>query len=277
MGVENGNGSVRTLSDVTAAAPDPTIVAMISGAVLYDILEDDAAATSQFASIGFIGAIGRDHEALYATRQSGFTSLDDLHAATVPLFLPVASVKASTYINAMLANALTGLKLQPVAGYATGDRKIAVLSGEVNVAIGSTDSFADLVEQGALVPLMRYRDLDYGAPYAGLPALPALAKGPDAPALLELMAAVMGSSRIFMTQPSTPPAALAALRQLFGMIAADAQFGAESGLGPAVGAVDHTALEASVGSVLARRDTLAPVLARTLACGVALGAGGACS
>jgi len=274
---ENGTGSLRTLADVIAAGPDPAIAAMIGGSILYDILQDTADAATRFNTVNFIGAIGRDHEALFATKQSGFTSIDDLRAATVPLFVPVASVKAATYTNAQLVNAMTGLRLQTVAGYAPAERKIALLSGETNVAIAAIDSFADLVEQGALVPLMRFRDIPYGPPYDNLPALPSLAKGPDAPVLLELMAAVMGSDRIVVSQPSLSTGEIAAMRQLFATIVADPQFGTESGLGTRIGASDHGALEASVGKVLAARDAIAPVLARALACGVALGTGGTCS
>lgn len=274
---ENGTGSLRTLSDILAASPDPPALAMIGGSVLYDILQDTGDANTRFGTINFIGSIGRDHEALYATKQSGFASLDDLHAATVPLFVPVSSVKTATYINALLVNVMTGLRLQPVPGYSSADRKIAVLSGEVNVAIGSTDSFSDLLEQGALVPLMRFKDIVYDAPYATLPALPALAKGSDAPVLLDLMSAVMGSDRIVIGQPSLTAEQVAALRQLFATIIADPQFGTESGLGSAIGASDHVEVEASVGKVLAQRDTIGPVLTRALACGAALGTGGTCS
>jgi tripartite-type tricarboxylate transporter receptor subunit TctC len=274
---ENANGSVRTLSEVAVAPADPPILAMIGGSVLYDILQDSEDAATRFNTINFIGSIGRDYAALYATKKSGIATLDDLKAASVPLFVPVSSVKTATYINSLLINAMIGTRLQPVPGYPSATRKIAILSGEVNIAVGSTDSYSDLVEQDVLVPLMRLRGIPYPAPYASLPALPALATGPEAPALLELMAAVMGHDRILIAQPLAAPDQVAALRELFAEIVRDPQFITESGLGDALTSDDHLAVEQSVGKILDQRETLGPVLAKSLACGVSMGSDGACS
>jgi len=274
---ESGAGSLQTLALLFGAPADPPIIGMIGGSSLYEVLQDTGDAATRFQTLPLIGSIGRDQSAVFATKASGIASFEALRAATVPLFVPVNSVKTTTFLNTALINALTGTRLKPVPGYPSAERKIAILSGEVNVAVGSTDSFSDLIEQGALVPLLRLRDVAYGAPYDALPSLAQLATGPDSAILLDLMAAAMGHDRMFVAQPTANPAAVDALRQLFDTAMTDAQFQKESGLGDDVGAHDHVELRQVISGLLNSRDSLAPILKRALGCGAALADGGTCS
>jgi tripartite-type tricarboxylate transporter receptor subunit TctC len=276
--VENGSGDIRTLEEVSATtSPDPTVLALVAGGVLYEILLGKSDAPSRLAGVSLVGAIGRSSRALYVSKQSGITSIDGLLATKVPLFIPTSSVKASSYIEALIVNALIGSRLKPVPGYATAERTTALMSGEANAELGSVDSFSDLVDQGILIPLMRITDGPMAPPYADLVTLGSLAKGPDAPALVGLMNSVADANRILLAPASAPPAALAALRTLFGTIVADPQFAKQSGLGSSIDASDHTELEASVGKVLAQQATLGRMLGRALACGDALSNGATCS
>ena len=248
------------------------------GSLIYALLNDGGDLRQQLSSVNLIGSLGADRRALFVSTKLGIKSFADVLAHGEPLVVPTVTAGASSHIEALMVNALTGARLKPVAGYSSPERKLALLSGEATAVVGSVDTFADLVEQGVLQAVLRLNDGGPDAPYGELPLLADVAKGNDAPLLTRLIADVAAANILIVAPPGLSGAEVDLLAALFDRTTAAMQAVVTPGLVKAeIRPASRATLMQHAGVLLAADPALAAAFTRATACGQDLADGKSCA
>jgi tripartite-type tricarboxylate transporter receptor subunit TctC len=268
---QGGTNGMQALNNLFSASPDTPTLAVLEAAQIYAILEGDEAGANHYASLNIIGSMGADCQVLFVSTATGIKNVKDLGETTVPLINPTNSIQGGTTVLSLVLNAMTGSRIKPVPGYNSTDHKLALMSGEVNTAIGSISSLSDLVDQGLLVPILRFNDAGDNASLAALPTFRSIAKGKDAGLIVDLVETVSNANRIFFAQAGLPAEQVATLRGVFDAVTADPQFAKAAGV-PAVKVAAKSSAQttATIGRLLDEREALRAALKAALACGNAL-------
>lgn len=277
--VENdgGGGGRFALSAAHAARGNPNFISFVSGSMVYGALaEDDLAA--QFAEVGFLGSMGRDQRVLYVATSTGITSFEQVLASTERLTLATPRATSSSHLETLLTNAVTGSRIVPVGGFGSAGRKVALLSGEVQAAMGSFDTFSDMVADGTLTPILALNRPVAGSPLEGLPLLESFADSDAKRRLVEIIATAAESDQMLVLPPDLPEGAFARLESAFLAAAPKVTetLRAVSG-GGATLPNDTGRLREAMTAIFAGRALYGETLKAALACGTTLSEGGACT
>src|SRR5206468_2145449 len=163
---------------------------------------------------------GKDRRAVFVSPKTGISSFAELLAYPHPIVAAATTAASSSYLETVLVNALTGSKLKAVAGYTSSERKLAILSGEASAVVGSIDTFSELVDQGALKPVLRLNDAGPGAPFPETPLLRSFAKGDDADLLVGLISGIAETNNLAIASPGLSADQLSGLTGFFDTVAA---------------------------------------------------------
>jgi tripartite-type tricarboxylate transporter receptor subunit TctC len=276
--IENVSGSSGRLAFKTLreGVGNPTLVGILQNGLLYSLLTEDDDSLAQFNALNLLGSLGIEERGLFMHKSTGITDIAGVLAFTGQLIVPTVNATSSATLDSAIVNALTGARLRAVPGFSGSERKLALISGEANAMIGSIDSFADLLEDGTLIPVLRLSNTGPDSPLAHLPLFSSIAKGPDAAVLAGLIEAAAGTQQVVAAPSGVAEADLAALAALFDAGAAKL---AEI---PPVGYSEldrvwfnRGAVTQRVGAVLSAPG-VSEALKRAIVCGQALGEGGAC-
>jgi len=276
--VENdgGAGGRFALTAAFEAKGSPDLISFVPGSMIYGALSDEEL-SRQFAAVQFLGSLGRDQRVLFVTERAGVDSFAELLATPNTITVPTPRATASSHFETLLTNAVTGSRIKPVGGYGSAGRKVAIMSGEVNAALGSYDTFADMVADGTLKPIFALNTPIAGSALTGLPVLSSFADTETKRQILDIMGAAAESDQMVIVPPDLDAASFAELEAAFVACApkvTDA-LRATSG-GGATLPVDTAALKQTISKIFSERQIYADVLKAALACGAALGDGQAC-
>lgn len=277
--VENdgGGGGRFALAAAYEARGNPNFIAFVSGSMVYGALaEDDLAA--QFAEVGFLGSMGRDQRALYVSKSTGIETFEQLLATTERITLATPRATSSSHLETLLTNAVTGSRITPVGGFGSAGRKVALLSGEVNAALGSLDTFIDMVADGTLTPILALNQPVAGSPVEGLPVLADFADTDAKRRLVEIVSAAAESDQMLVLPPDLPAGGFERLEALFLSEAPKVTetLRATSGAGAAL-PNDTGRLREAMTAIFADRALYGETLKAALACGTTLSEGGDCA
>lgn len=276
--VENdgGGGGRFALSAAFEAKGRPNLISFVPGSMIYGALSDDELA-SQFAQVQFLGSLGRDQRALFVTEGAGVSSFAELLVSKNTITVPTPRATSSSHFDTLLTNAVAGSRLKPVAGYGSAGRKVAIMSGEVNAALGSYDTFSDMVADGTLKPILAVNAPLAGSPLADLPVLSSFADSEIKRRIIEIMTAAAESDQMVIVPPAIDAASFAELEAGFIACAPKVTeaLRATSG-GGATLPVDTEALKLTISKIFSDRQLYADALKAAVACGTALGDGGTC-
>ncbi|WP_421761480.1 hypothetical protein [Devosia sp.] len=276
--VENdgGGGGRFALSAAFEAKGSPDLISFVPGSMIYGALSDDEL-SSQFAAVQFLGSLGRDQRVLFVTERAGVKSFAELLASQNAITVPTPRATSSSHFETLLTNAVSGSRIKPVGGYGSAGRKVAIMSGEVNAALGSYDTFSDLVADGTLMPILALNAPIAGSALADLPVLSSFANTETKRQILDIMTAAAESDQMVIVPPDIDAVSFAALEAGFVACApkvTDA-LRATSGNGSAL-PVDTAALRQTISAIFSERELYAKVLKSAVACGAALSDGQAC-
>lgn len=277
--VENdgGGGGRFALSAAYAARGNPNFISFISGSMVYGALAEDDLAT-QFADVGFLGSMGRDQRVLYVSKRAGIESFEQLLATTGRITLATPRATSSSHLETLLTNAVTGTKITPVGGFGSAGRKVALLSGEVNAALGSLDTFIDMVTDGTLTPILALNRPVAGSPVEGLPVLEDFADTDAKRRLVEIISTAAESDQMAVVPPDLPTGGFERLEAAFLSEAPKVTetLRATSGAGTTL-PNDTARLRQAMTAIFAERALYGDTLRAALACGTTLAEGGACT
>lgn len=276
--VENdgGGGGRFALSAAFEAKGSPDLISFVPGSMIYGALSDDEL-LGQFAAVQFLGSLGRDQRVLFVTEKAGVMSFAELLATQNTITVPTPRATSSSHFETLMTNAVTGSHLKPVAGYGSAGRKVAIMSGEVNAALGSYDTFSDLVVDGTLKPILALNAPIAGSALSGLPVLSGFANTQTKRQILDIMGAAAESDQMVIVPPGVDAASFAKLEEGFVACAPKVTdvLRATSGSGATFPA-DTEALKLAISKIFTDRQLYAGVLKAALACGTALGDGQTC-
>jgi len=213
---------------LSRAAADEDLMALLPTGLVYSALLEEEGVDFDLASFGWLGSFGRDRRVLAVTGRSGAAHFSSLATRERPLVLAATAAASPGYYEPRIISHLTGARLNVVPGYIGGSRNMALVSGEADGLVASIDGLEQVLAlQGAKV-LLRLNDLDLqpGAfgDAADAPALRQFARGPDAPALLNLINVHADFGRIIALPPGAPSGRLALWRRRIASILADPAF-----------------------------------------------------
>ena len=148
------------------------------------------------------------------------------------MLLAATTSTSPGYYEALIIRHLTGARLESVPGFVGGARNLALVSGEVDGLIASLDGLGKVMAIPGMHILLRLNDLPLPAQTPGepgqAPLLRDVARGVDAPALLDLLDAHARLGRIIALPPDTPAAIVGEWRALFARLLADRSFRKEA-------------------------------------------------
>lgn len=244
------------------SAADGSVVGFLTPSLIYESLLGQGGEGLDLTQFAWLGAIGADHRVLLVNRQSGVARFDQVLSRPKPLIIAAATVTSPNYVEPMIINHLTGARLRAVPGYDGGARNLAVLSGEVDGAVGGLDSLAPMLESGARV-VLRLNDL----PLAGdrAPSLASLARGRDSVPLLNLIESFAALGRMFALPPGVSQAVRADWQAQWKRVVADPGFrAAAAGRGYPLEAVSGGQVEVTLRRLLDRSTPTVAALRRAM-------------
>lgn len=250
---------------------DGTVMAMLPTGLLYAELLREEGLTTDLAAFQWIGNFSSDRRVLMARAGGTVHRFQDLVGRGRPMLLAAVSAVSPGYYEAAIVRYLTGANVRSIPGYTGGTRNLALISGEMDGVIASIDGLAKLLAMPGATVLLRLNGLPIPPGTAGAaeraPLLRDLARGADAPALLDLVEGHAKLGRIVAMAPGTPYAIVQRWRTLFDEVIADLSFRREAATaGFVVGGLNGASVATMLDELLhRRRSTLIPALHRAIA------------
>lgn len=169
--VEGGGGGVGA-ETLRRAEPDGHTVGLVYdvGLAVTQTLDDDApiSLTEDFA---YIAGITEEPYVLFATTDSGITSIEDLEARDEPVLFGSLGASSPMFVVSVITSEVLGYETQHVTAYGgAGDLLSGATRGDFEVSALEVSSIAQYVEAGDLVPLLVLGE-DAAEPFPDTPTI----------------------------------------------------------------------------------------------------------
>lgn len=228
-----GGGGMTAINQVADAEPDGLNVMLINGvpAALGQITEAPAI-RFELQQLPFLGRVAAEPWVLLVSKESGYTSLQDLvdasAAGTTVSFAGLGRTDGLTDTAAVACEAL-GLDCKLIVGFkGSSESALAAIRGDVTGFAVTDRSARDYSSDGSLIPVAvigRERS-------TLLPDVPTIFEAVDVPQdkafWIDFRAGIVDIGRALVTTPGTPEERLAFLREAFRDILSDPLFVAEA-------------------------------------------------
>jgi tripartite-type tricarboxylate transporter receptor subunit TctC len=253
------------------APADGTVMAMLPTGLLYADLLREEGMTTDLAAFQWIGNFSSDRRVFASRPGATIHQFQELVGRKRPMLLAAVSAVSASYYEAAIVRYLTGANIRSVPGYTGGARNLALISGEMDGVIASVDGLTKLLGMPGATVLLRLNGLSIPPGTAGAPEraplLRDLARGADAPALLDLIEEHAQLGRIVAMAPDTPSVVVDRWRTLFDQVIGDLAFRREAAAaGFVVGGLDGATVANMLKDLLyRRRSSLVPALRRAIA------------
>jgi len=255
---------------------DGTMLLSSSTGLLSAQVEGDESVQYDLAQWAWLGRLATETRLLIRGPGADFANLDELRAKTTPSPLPVRAKTSFTYAEAIWLNSMLGLRINPVPGYKATERNVALVQGEVMLAVVGYPTDREVVENPGVDVVLRMTD-GPALPerFADRPLLADLIAGkPSLAGIAKLMKACTSMQNWMAAPPGTPPEILAEWRRAFDAAAGSAEYLDESAkLGFSVSLVQGAALSQQIGDLVASIPALRLQLDAASRCGEELAAG----
>lgn len=254
---------------VHESAGDGRTLAMLpSGLIFAEILGEEGVAYA-LRDLRWIGSFDAELRLLVLSRRLHIDSLEAMRQAPSPILLGAVSTASASWYEPLIVNRILGTRLKPVPGYSSAARSAALIAGEIGAAIGSHDTFIELLAQQHVTALLRFNDL----PLPGVsPPPPTLASIVDArayPAVMKLLDSHLRLGRALCLSPRTPPATTASWRAAFDAVTHDETYRREvAASGLALAPLSGAAVEQLIATVFDSPGEIRDALHAALGCGM---------
>jgi tripartite-type tricarboxylate transporter receptor subunit TctC len=224
-----GAGTLRSVMALNSSPEDGTAMVHFSSALLTEAITAPDKIKLDFRTYSWLGNVSEDVRVCYVRTATGIRNWADMLASQLVVFGATAPGTAGNADTAMLRN-LFGVKLKQVQGYAgSADKRIAIERGEIDGDCGGWTSVPeDWVRDSKITVVIRLsptlvagmsKDVSWGGD---------LTKSPDDRLVYDFLVAPERLGRLFMTSGKVPQDRVAALRQAFDAMVADAEFLADA-------------------------------------------------
>jgi len=211
-------GGIVGAAQIRDARPDGATLGLInaSGLLAVNVLEESRA-PDPLTDFSLIGRVVSNHVVLFTGRDSGFSDIAALLEASQsrPVVVAVRDAGSAALFAVPVTASLLNMPYELVGGYSgSASRTLALIRGDVDIAVSHLDSVEGQVRSGELVPLLRI-----SGPATLLPGVPglggpdglavqraALARGPfpEAMQAADDLAELIGAGRIVVAPPGLP-------------------------------------------------------------------------
>jgi tripartite-type tricarboxylate transporter receptor subunit TctC len=266
-------GGLLAVQQVYAAEPDGGTVAMLLSGFLLDQMLSDEPPAFDLTAATWLGKLTDSTRVLVAGPAAGYRDFAGLLAATGPQTLSANRVNSTATYDALLVNALLGTHIQPVYGYDTSGKVMAVLSGEIMLTSGTASSLFGIVESPDVKVLLFTTKGSDAQRFGDVPSLAELAP-PEGQRILDFLDTVHLYGRLILGPPGMPPGIVQAWRDAFLAVAGDPAFVAEAkALGLELAPLPGSEVAEAIGRLFADVEGLRAELKGAIACGRARGEG----
>lgn len=230
-------GGIVAAMTIRDAAADGTTLGIINASGLLAAHAIAAQlAPDPGTDFAILGQIVSNHMVVFAGRDAGLKDIDDLLrlAQSRPVVVGVRDAGSSSFYAVPVVADLLGIDYALVSGYVGSPaRTLALMRGEIDISVGSFDSFSSQVHAGELIPLLQLTvpaDSKLDVPQLGGPegiaSQRAVATGrtpAQAEQLASDLAAIMGAGRLVVAPLSLPSQLAACLEGALGQVLQSAE------------------------------------------------------
>lgn len=256
-----GEGSILGKNLVFEAEPDGLTLgfATTAGNLLAEWAGQPGISykTSEFSLIGRVNA---EAHVLAVSPASGYRNLGDLLRAG-KFSMGFAGVGSDDYYVGLIAARLLGLQVEARADYSSSlDASFACVKGLVDAVLFSESSLRPQLEAGTLVAVAVFG----GRRLPSLSSVPTIyeAAAPGDQAFLRTLVKIYELDRTFYAPPGLPESRLAALREAFDRVMADAEFIHDmEALRRPLAPLSGTACAGLLSEILASESRIKPMVA----------------
>ncbi|HET6620818.1 MAG TPA: hypothetical protein VFG64_12840 [Dongiaceae bacterium] len=226
---------------------------------------------------GWLGKHGTETRVLLRGPGADFKTFEGLRAKTAPSSMSVRAKTSHAYQEALWLNALLGLRINPVPGYAGAEAESALIQGEVMLVPAGYPTDRNTMEAGGVGVVLQISDGTLPERFEGGPLLKDLVSstgGADRSKVLDFIDLTSTMLRWVAVPPNTEPELLEAWQAAFTEAAQAPDYIAESQkLDFEIGYTSGPDIAARVASIFQGQAELAAELAALERCGEALAAG----
>lgn len=221
----DGSGGTLALNEIYGAGPSSITLGFVNSGVVYSQATLDEKLDYDLTKFRWIGALAGSQRVLVVRK--GVVELADPYKkqpSGKPLVTLTTTANAHNYMDGLLINNLTNLRLKMVTGFKTEQQDAMLLSGDVDAGIGTYENYRVSIESGDLVPVLRFGSLGYPEAVMKAPALADVARSGAPQEVVNISAQLSDMGRYVLAAPSTTDEQTAALQSLFSEVVADADY-----------------------------------------------------
>jgi tripartite-type tricarboxylate transporter receptor subunit TctC len=256
---------------------DGTMLLTTSSSVFSAQLVGNAGVHFDVRQWGWLGKHGTETRVLLRGPGADFKTFEELRAKTAPTPMSVRAKTSHAYQEALWLNALLGLRINPVPGYAKSvDAETALIQGEVMLVPAGDPTDRTVMETDGVDVVLQISSGTLPARYQGRPLLRDLvgSGGPGRAQVLDFIDLTSNMVRWVAVPPNTPPELIAAWQEAFAKAAQAPEYAAESQkLNLVLEYTSGPEIAARVAAIFQAQTGLAADLDALERCGEALAAG----
>ena len=263
----DGNGGTLAMNEIHGANGSLVTIGFVNSSVVFSQVTQGDQMPYDLKEFHWIGALASSQRVLVvrkdAIQRADPNSLND----GKPLVSLAMSASAQNYVDGLLLNATTRLRLKMVPGFKTEQQNAMLLSGDADAGIGTYENFREFIEAGDLVPVLKFGTVGYPDALKDLPTLDQVAVPNASRNVLEMSSKLSDMGRFVLAAPATTDAQEAALVVAFNQVVADADYLAGLKAANFIGNPEQAALVTKfINDILGNKDALEDVKA-AIACG----------
>lgn len=221
--LQNVDGAGGTLGAREIAEADGGLITigLLHSGPIYKQLTSDEALPYDLAKFHWLGALGANQRFLGIRKGLAPYDLKAVNPAKKRLIMLARTAGSPSYVDGLLINAMTPVKMKIVTGFKEEEQDSMFLAGEADVVLASYESTRELVESGDLVPLFRFSDRETPEALKTAMTLVALVRPKTPPEVLAIVQQLNDTGRYLAAAPATSESTVKVLRAAFDAIVAD--------------------------------------------------------
>jgi tripartite-type tricarboxylate transporter receptor subunit TctC len=219
----DGSGGTLAMTEIHDSKGSLVTIGFVNSSVIFSQVTRGDALPYDIKDFHWIGALASSQRIL-VVRKDAMGRADSAKPGANALVTPATSASAQNYIDGLLLNSMTNLRLKMVPGFKTEQQNAMLLAGDADAGIGTYENFREFIEAGDLVPVLKFGTVGYPDALTTLPRLEDIAL-PNAPSdVISLSTQLSDMGRFVVAAPATSPAQQEALAAAFNQVVADPDY-----------------------------------------------------
>ena len=201
-----GAGSLVGTNKIYVSDPNGLVIGIINGpGTMQAQLTDLRGVKYDMAKFTWLARLTAEQRLICAGVKSKYKSLEAMEKATTLVKFGAPGLGSSNFYEAVLITEALGIKIDMITGYETAaEVTVAIIRGEIDAQTGSFSSVINTVENGDMVVVAQYGELNMPA-MAKVPHIEKVpVKAKDGKELLDIVFALNDVGRAIVAPPGLP-------------------------------------------------------------------------